>query len=251
MALSVGAGKLKDTARTGRSLRQRAGSHCATAGTGHPEPVRKAGRGLGAQVGFPVGSYSRYWGARAAAGPRSPSSRSFCRSGKQRPRGSGVTSAAGSKYGPSPCRDLSLAPSTPPPSLNPSTGGPRPQKRCPTNSPAPVPVPHWCQGALGAEQSSPLPTHSPPPTDTHRLLQYLGGVRGARALLLAAVDHRGGSPAGGQRSVRWPGCVRDGAGGPTHPVPPTLTFASTRPWELSVHLPPAHRPPRIISSFPG
>lgn len=37
------------------------------------------------------GSYSRCWGVRAAAGPRSPSSRSFCRSGEQNPHRACVT----------------------------------------------------------------------------------------------------------------------------------------------------------------
>lgn len=54
---------------------------------------------------------------------------------------------------------------------------------------------------LWEQSRAPLPTLQAPPT-THRLLQYLGGVRGARALLLAAVHHRGGSPAGGWRDVR-------------------------------------------------
>lgn len=74
---------------------------------------------------------------------------------------------------------------------------------------------------LWEQSQAPLPTLQPPPT-THRLLQYLGGVRGARALLLAAVHHRGGSPAGGRRGVRTE------EGGPRSPHAPRHALAAQR-----------------------
>lgn len=144
------------------------------------------------------GSYSRCWGVRAAAGPRSPSSRSFCRSGKQSPHRAGVTfrCQAWLRLPPHPqrSRDIPVSVPEPTPTPNPSAlvrvgppcqphahPGAEGQRRRGTTSPPPAP---WC---------SPFPSPAPPSL-THRFLQDLGSVGSSRALLLAAEHHRGGSP---------------------------------------------------------
>lgn len=226
-------------------------------GPGTHEPVRKAGRGRGGAGRASRGSYSRYWGATAAAGPRSPSSRSFCRSGKQR---DGVTCAAGSGSGPPPCRHPSRAPSPPHPCPSLLHPQPKPQPFSPSRTPQTTgAMPDRQTRAHPAappvlwvlwERSRDPPTPCSPPPHPHSRSSSVSWWRT-------------GCPCPSPRSCtppRWLPCGRaDGervgldaagteVGGPAHPVPPTMTCSSTSPWRI---FPPVHPPPRIISSFPG
>lgn len=140
------------------------------------------------------GSYSRCWGARAAAGPRSPSSRSFCRSGEQSPHRGCATCAARPGSGSPPRKDPPITPRTfpclsqgPPPSQIPALvsvwdpqmvgamsraspvpilvlrgrGGEAPPPLPSTPCPSPAPLPPHSPFSSGSWQRRELPCPSP------------------------------------------------------------------------------------------
>lgn len=173
--------------------------------------------------------YSRCWGVRGAAEPRSPSSRSFCRSGKQSPHRS-VTSTARATM------QLLMGPFPPQQQNSPKTlqkrSLPRSQPKpwAPAaNVPVPIPIPVPRMLLERIRAPSPLHPRGHSPSSSvfwRRTGRPCPSPRSCTPRRWLPWQDRG--------FVRQPGCSRD-RGAPLVPQPchKILSFASAGSWARS------------------
>lgn len=180
--------------------------------------------------------YSQYWGARGAAGPRSLSSRSFCRSGKQSPHRC-VTSTGppcSSSRGHSHCSSRTH----PKHSKNGACHAPSPNPG-PQQPTSPCPSPH----VFGADQS---PVTPPSPRALTVFFSILAAY-GAPVPFSSQLYTTEVAPLAGQRvcEAAW---VQQGPGGPTCPPAMSQNPVLCQRRELS-SLPPASIPAFPVKPF--